>query len=66
MLGPLLELIQPSALHRVLDVGYAQELSATGQLGGDVATGQESVMANANEPLGQYMEQEPADEFLRR
>jgi hypothetical protein len=61
----LLEPVQARALDWLLDVWHTQELPTAGQFGADVATGQESVMANADEPLGQNVEKEPSDELVR-
>src|SRR5262249_45578686 len=62
--GPFAESIQQRALNRWLDVWRSQELSAACQVCGDVAACQESVMANTDEPLGQYVQQEASDKLV--
>ena len=49
---------------RWLDVWRSQELSAASQMCGDVAACQESVMANADEPFGQHMQQDESDKLV--
>jgi len=58
--GPVSDPVEPGALDRWWNVWHGQELAAAGQVRGHIAAGQESVMANADEPFGQDMEQAAA------
>src|SRR5260221_11994440 len=63
---PFAEPVEPGALDRWLDVWPTEELAAARPLGGDFAARQESKMANADEPFGQHMEEEPSDKLVGR
>src|SRR6202040_2242925 len=45
-------------------LGYAEELAGHCDIGGPVGIGEEAVMTDAVEPVGQYVDQEAADELV--
>ena len=45
-------------------VGYAEELAGQCDIAGAIAVGEEAVVADAVKPVGQYMDQEAADELV--
>src|SRR5437870_7475145 len=45
-------------------LGYAEELAGHCDIGGAVGIGEEAVMTDAVEPVGQYVDQEAADELV--
>ena len=45
-------------------LGYAEELAGHSDISGPVGIGEEAVMTDAVEPVGQYVDQEAADELV--
>ena len=65
---PLFVVVTPfSAIARIGRrgwLGHAEELAGHCDIGGPVGIGEEAVMTDAVEPVGQYVDQEAADELV--